>query len=307
MGNHDDNTVRFTISAVEHETGLSKDTLRIWERRYGFPAPARDQFGDRLYPQAQVDRLRLIRRLIDRGYRPGRIITEPPASLLALCGQSSGPDLPAPADRVGALLQLVRTRQLAGLRAALRLRVQEQGLRRFIQELAAPLGAAVGTARLRGELAGFDQHLYAEAMQDVLRRSIGEARSGEVRPPRVLLATPPGEAHGLELLMAEAILTLDGAECLPCGVQLPAGEIGAAAAACRAEAVLLSFSSAFPRQRAGDTLSGIVALLPPGVALWAVGDGLAGARRMPAQLTVVAEVGALAATVTAWRAQSGRA
>ena len=52
------------IAAVERDTGLSKDTLRVWERRYGFPAPMRDRFGERLYPLEQVDRLRLIRRLM---------------------------------------------------------------------------------------------------------------------------------------------------------------------------------------------------------------------------------------------------
>ncbi|MGA0116507.1 MAG: MerR family transcriptional regulator, partial [Burkholderiales bacterium] len=33
----------YNIAAVERDTGLSKDTLRVWERRYGFPAPVRDQ------------------------------------------------------------------------------------------------------------------------------------------------------------------------------------------------------------------------------------------------------------------------
>ena len=42
--------VAVTIAAVERETGLSKDTLRIWERRYGFPEPLRDANGERLYP-----------------------------------------------------------------------------------------------------------------------------------------------------------------------------------------------------------------------------------------------------------------
>ena len=40
----------YPISAVERETGLSKDTLRMWERRYGFPAPGRDAQGERVYP-----------------------------------------------------------------------------------------------------------------------------------------------------------------------------------------------------------------------------------------------------------------
>ena len=48
----------FNIAAVERETGLSKDVLRMWERRYGFPIPERDANGERLYPEAQVERLR---------------------------------------------------------------------------------------------------------------------------------------------------------------------------------------------------------------------------------------------------------
>ncbi|HRI93726.1 MAG TPA: MerR family transcriptional regulator, partial [Accumulibacter sp.] len=31
------------IGAVERDTGLGKDTLRVWERRYGFPQPTRDE------------------------------------------------------------------------------------------------------------------------------------------------------------------------------------------------------------------------------------------------------------------------
>ena len=37
-----------SIAAVERDTGLAKDTLRVWERRYGFPQPVRDAFDERL-------------------------------------------------------------------------------------------------------------------------------------------------------------------------------------------------------------------------------------------------------------------
>ncbi|MDQ5941447.1 MAG: MerR family transcriptional regulator, light-induced transcriptional regulator, partial [Pseudomonadota bacterium] len=66
------NNPAFTIGAVERDTGLAKDTLRVWERRYGFPQPERDANGERLYPAAQVERLRLIKRLMDQGFRPGK-------------------------------------------------------------------------------------------------------------------------------------------------------------------------------------------------------------------------------------------
>ena len=56
------------ISAVERDTGLSKDILRIWERRYGFPNPTRDQYGERLYPAEQIEKLRIIRRLMAAGH-----------------------------------------------------------------------------------------------------------------------------------------------------------------------------------------------------------------------------------------------
>ena len=49
-----------TISAVERDTGLSKDTLRMWERRYGFPQPGRDSYGERVYLPEQVEKLRMI-------------------------------------------------------------------------------------------------------------------------------------------------------------------------------------------------------------------------------------------------------
>ena len=48
-------TTGLSIAALELETGIAKDTLRVWERRYGFPQPQRDEFGERIYPLEQVD------------------------------------------------------------------------------------------------------------------------------------------------------------------------------------------------------------------------------------------------------------
>ena len=69
-----DSGLLLNISAVERETGLSKDVLRMWERRYGFPRPARDDNGERQYTQAETAKLRAIKRLMDIGVRPGKII-----------------------------------------------------------------------------------------------------------------------------------------------------------------------------------------------------------------------------------------
>jgi len=76
-----------TISQVERDTGLSKDTLRIWERRYGFPNPGRDAHGERQYDASQLQRLRLIKRLIDSGKRPGKLVGRPLAELSKLSAE----------------------------------------------------------------------------------------------------------------------------------------------------------------------------------------------------------------------------
>ena len=72
------------IAEVERHTGLGKDTLRVWERRYGFPSPGRDDQGQRFYTQPEVERLRVIATLLRAGHRPGRVVTLEHSALLAL-------------------------------------------------------------------------------------------------------------------------------------------------------------------------------------------------------------------------------
>lgn len=57
----------YRIGAVSRLTGVAPDTLRVWERRYGAVAPPRSDRGTRLYSQEDVERLALIKRLVDRG------------------------------------------------------------------------------------------------------------------------------------------------------------------------------------------------------------------------------------------------
>src|SRR3954469_14059032 len=69
----------WTIGDVSRATGLSTDTLRVWQRRYGFPVPRRKPSGHRLYSETDVRRLRRISEAIARGHRPGHVVrlTEP--------------------------------------------------------------------------------------------------------------------------------------------------------------------------------------------------------------------------------------
>ena len=64
-----------SIGVVERDTGIGRDTLRVWERRYGFPEPVRNEKGERKYSEMQLRRLQRTRRLLDRVLRPGKLLS----------------------------------------------------------------------------------------------------------------------------------------------------------------------------------------------------------------------------------------
>ncbi|MGK5019460.1 MerR family transcriptional regulator [Janthinobacterium sp. LB2P10] len=53
--------------------GLPVETLRVWERRYGISDTGRSAHGQRLYSEAQVRRLRLMKQLVDQGHPIGAL------------------------------------------------------------------------------------------------------------------------------------------------------------------------------------------------------------------------------------------
>jgi len=289
------------ISAVERETALSKDTLRMWERRYGFPSPTRDQFGDRIYPPAQVDKLRLIRRLMDKGFRPGKIIPQPYHSLLELLGGSHVQDPFNQNDFTTDLLRLISEHRVPELRSALQSQVQNLGLRRFILEVAAPMVREVGEAWFRGELAIFEEHLFTEVMQNLLRKWAGEARTSELKAPRVLLTTFPNEQHALGLLMVEALMAMEGAECISFGIQMPIADIVSAVAAHQADIVALSFSQAYPRTRSSEGIMELRKALQQHVEIWVGGAGVARIKRVPEKVRIINDLAGIPAEVARWR------
>jgi MerR family transcriptional regulator, light-induced transcriptional regulator len=313
MTNHPDRVSGWlSIADVERDTGLAKDTLRVWERRYGFPQPVRDAQGERRYTDEDLTRLRHVRRLIDAGHRPGRVVGMPLPDLLELgtrelARRIQGPPPPIDADEPDWLGMLHR-QDVAGLRQALDLRWRTVGLSRTVIETVAPLTVRVGQAWLDGNLAVFEEHLFTEAVQQVLRQAIAHTEaSRRPAPPRVLLTTVPGEVHGLGLLMAECLLVLEGCETVPLGVQTPVPDIVRAAEAGRADVVALSFSAMQSPRDTQAVLQRLRTQLPDSVQIWAGGQCSAVARKPRGQTRVhwpLPRLQDIPVAVARWRAES---
>ena len=302
-----DTAPHLSIAAVERATGLSKDTLRVWERRYGFPVPARDAAGEREYPLPQVEKLRAIKRLMDAGHRPGRIVPLPMSQLQLLTEQTlaqpqRGAAVALDSDDLRAHLALIGRHDMVSLRGSLALLVAQVGVSRFVHEVVAPLNVAVGDAWLRGDLQVFEEHLYTETVQSVLRQVIGSLPPASAATrPRVLLTTFPGESHALGLLMAEAVLALDGCHCISLGTQTPIWDIVLASTGLSIDIVALSFTACLNPNQVVDGLAEMRSKLPGAVDVWAGGSAPVLHRRRVPGVQPMDTLQAAASALQAWR------
>ncbi|MBU0916427.1 MerR family transcriptional regulator [Aquabacterium parvum] len=325
-------SLMMSIAAVERDTGLSKDTLRIWEKRYGFPSPVRDAQGERCYPMEQVERLRLIKRLLDVGHRPGRVVGLPPEDLQTLADRSadaqgqptrtgrqrqagapaaptpatpsprpSYTDPSAPGDWVDDALARVDAHDVAGFKRLLAQAVPTLGLARFISEVCAPLLKAMGEGWLRGRFQVPQEHWVSQCLQQSLHAAIHALPPTDPsQAPRVLLSTFPGEPHALGLLMVEGWLALQGAQVINLGAQTPTADLIDACENHRADVVALSFSASAPAHLVQDALPAFRDRLPPRVAIWAGGRNPLLARRAPAGVLVLDDLPDLQRAIQAW-------
>ena len=84
----------YRIGAVARLTGISADTLRIWERRYNLVEPQRTEKGGRLYSQDDVTRLTKIKTLVDQGHAISTVAPLDAAELNRRLARSNPANLP---------------------------------------------------------------------------------------------------------------------------------------------------------------------------------------------------------------------
>src|SRR6266851_8095946 len=93
-----DMRVSLHIREVVRITGLRREQLYMWQRRYGFPDPSRDGFGDRIYPPDQVARLKLIKQLLSEGWRAGAVVPLADSALQSMLGITVEEPAPLPQE-----------------------------------------------------------------------------------------------------------------------------------------------------------------------------------------------------------------
>ncbi len=258
------------IGEVARLTGLTVDTLRVWERRYGFPSPARAASGVRLFGEDDLARLLLIQRALLRGFRPGEVVSKDADELARLL--ESTLEAPQPArrtvsPRVEDALEDVTHYRLGALRARLAEAAETLGPGPFVREVAGPLLEEVGEAWACGAIDVRQEHLASEELSLRLGALLAAAPS-DAEAPSVLLAALSGERHGLGLAMAAVDFGSRGVTPRVLGADTPPRQIVEAALALGVDAVGISLPTGTDVRVAAPALRWIADWLPGSIELW---------------------------------------
>ena len=295
------------MRVVTRRTGLSADLLRAWERRYEVVKPSRSESGRRLYSDADIERLRLLYRATLAGRTIGQVAELPTDALAALVRRDAVADAeseakaerasegaqgsvphapPSGADYLVDCIRAVERLDQPALEATLRRGAVALPIAAFLEALVVPLLERIGTRWREGTLRPVHGHVVTAVLRRVLDRVVDSA-SSTLATPSLVIATPMGQVHELGALLAATVAATEGWRVTYLGADLPAEDIGDAAASTGARAAALSI--VYP---AGDPavvveLRRLRAALPKDVAL------LVGGAASSAYAEVLDEIGAV--------------
>jgi DNA-binding transcriptional MerR regulator/methylmalonyl-CoA mutase cobalamin-binding subunit len=271
-----DTPAHYPIRAVSKLTGVAIDTLRAWERRHSAVMPIRDDRG-RMYTDADIARLRLLRGAVEHGHSIGRLarLTDPELRQLAAAGASAvsevDPPRRTPIDTAALTAALQKYDATAIDQQISRLASVLPSLE-LLRDVLMPVLAQVGDDWHRGPARIAHEHLMSSTIRNILGSFLRLYARPEVST-RLLFATPAGERHEIGTLGAAMLAASSGLGVAYLGPDLPAREIVASVKPAGAQVLVLGLTATSKAKAQERELRAIVHDLPAAVELWAGGRG----------------------------------
>ena len=190
----------FPVGVLAKRTGVTMDTLRAWERRYGVPAPARSAGGHRRYTPTDAERVLWLVRRISDGQRIGAAVLALRALDLDAPGQ---PGTPLRTSLVRAALD----GDTVGIEADLD---HAFGVLAFVEALnfiVFPALEEIGALWAEGRAPISTERLLSEAVQR--RLAVRLAPLGRSARPLAVIFCPSGERHEIGAMALAVVLAAD--------------------------------------------------------------------------------------------------
>ena len=267
----------YPIRAVSKLTGLGIDTLRAWERRHSAVTPIRDDRG-RMYTDADIARLRLLRGAVEHGHSIGRLagLTDAELRHLAATAGASAAFEVAPTPRApldtAALTAALQKYDGAGIDQQISRLATVLPPLELLRDVLMPVLAQVGDDWHRGPARIAHEHLMSSTMRNILGSFLRLYARSDVST-RLLFATLAGERHEIGTLGAAMLAASSGLGVAYLGPDLPAREIVESVRPAGAQVLVVGLTATSARKATERELRTIVRDLPKEVELWAGGRG----------------------------------
>jgi DNA-binding transcriptional MerR regulator/methylmalonyl-CoA mutase cobalamin-binding subunit len=239
------------IRIVARRTGLSAHLIRMWERRYNAVIPERTDSGRRVYSDADIERLRLLKKAVAQGEAISQVSRLSNQELLDLLRGAAGvsqatkttsprTENPARTDEfIQRAQEAVNSFDIGALESTLldaEIRLSRPAL---LEQFLAPLLRKIGEKWQQGEVRIAQEHLATAAIRSFLGRLLA-AHTFHPSSSWIVVGTPVGQLHELGAYLAALTAASCGWNIAYLGSDLPAEEIAVALRRYDALAVCLS-------------------------------------------------------------------
>ena len=270
------------IAVVARQTGLSVDTIRAWERRYGVVEPQRDDRGARVYDARDIARLRLMREATRLGHAIGDVARQTDAQLRRLVQAGDGAASESPsAAIVKATLDAILRYDVAAAEATLTRVALVLDPFDLAVDVFSPLMREVGERWSLGSMSIAQEHLTTQIVRGLA------SRLARLRPSRgaasLLFATPAGELHDVGISLAALLAASNGVGVCYVGPDVPLDDLAESVQRVRPSAVVLGLSVTPVSQATRCYVAALEKRLPRGVDLLIGGRGGSECLRKPSR------------------------
>jgi len=212
---------KYPMRLVVRRTGLSPYVIRVWEKRYGAVSPQRTTTNRGLYSDADIERLRMLRRATLAGQSIGQIARLAPEQLRALIAldeahaarvTAASEALPIRTHAVpyvDAVLAAVERLDAAAFETMLARAAVIFSPQMVVEEVIVPLLYELGDLWHKGALWVTHEHLASA----VIRTTLGQLSRGFApwaTARRLVVTTSAGQLHELGALIIATVAAADG-------------------------------------------------------------------------------------------------
>lgn len=217
----------YRISTVAELTGIPRNTLIAWERRYGIVDPNRHENGYRSYSEDDVARLLRIKNALNAGLK----ISEAVELVKRQAEPRPRTDVP-PDEALRTGFDHIVTELLSAL-TNYRREDAERVLARLmpvpfttrLQNVFFPVLTCVGDLWEAGKISVAQEHYASAVLRGHLASILLSIGPSNPRAPHAACTTFPGDQHDIASLALAIELSLEGSRVSYLGANLPADEV----------------------------------------------------------------------------------